>query len=323
MYVIKIFSDFCSSEKAKENYERIYDAFKMSDYGKGKKVYFTEEDVYTHAIILNQAMPPLKILPKNVIGFSFEPYELVHISNRFIEYAKNYIGKYYIGSKHNLEEPFVEGFGYMWFANPRRDIPLSEKKGIMSIIVSEKRFAPGHQYRHQMVEAIIKNHLPIDIYGRGSSFYKNSTDKNNDSLNDSLNNIKGEFHDESPYENYMFSICIENFRNHHYFSEKIMSPLMHNCMPIYWGCTNIHSYFEEVVLLTGDLKKDMNLIVDILHLWTIKPPTNRRLISHKGNGYQAIEIAEGVKNPLAFYKPTYSEKNKKKINLIENIDTLF
>jgi len=288
MYVIKIFSDFCSSEKAKENYERIYDAFKMSDYGQCKKVYFTEEDVYTHAIILNQAMPPLNILPKNVIGFSFEPYELVHISNRFIEYAKNYIGKYYIGSKHNLEEPFVEGFGYMWFANPRRSIPLSEKKGIMSIIVSEKKFAPGHQYRHQLVEAIIKNHLPIDIYGRGCSFYKNSTDKNN-----SLNNIKGEFHDESPYDNYMFSICIENFRNHHYFSEKIMSPLMHNCMPIYWGCTNIHSYFEEVVLLTGDLTKDMNLIVDIL------------------------------KNPLAFYKPTYIEENKKKINLIENIDTLF
>ena len=64
-------------------------------------------------------------------------------------------------------------------------------------------------------------------------------------------------------------------------------------MPIYWGCTNIHSYFEEVILLTGDLTKDMNLIIDIL------------------------------KNPLAFYKPTYSEKNKKKINLIENIDSLF
>jgi hypothetical protein len=35
-----------------------------------------------------------------------------------------------------------------------------------------------------------------------------------------------------------------------------------------------------------------------LHLWTIKPPTNRQLISHKGNGYQAIEIAEGVKKGL-------------------------
>jgi hypothetical protein len=35
--------------------------------------------------------------------------------------------------------------------------------------------------------------------------------------------------------------------------------------------------------------------MDILHLWTIKSPSSRQLISRKGNGYQAIEIAEGVK----------------------------
>jgi hypothetical protein len=34
----------------------------------------------------------------------------------------------------------------------------------------------------------------------------------------------------------------------------------------------------------------------LLHLWTIKSPSSRRLISHKGNGYQAIEIAKGVNN---------------------------
>ena len=44
----------------------------------------------------------------------------------------------------------------------------------------------------------------------------------------------------------------------------------------------------------GDLKKYFKLYD--LPLWTIKPPNNRRLNSHKGNGYQAIEIAEGVKN---------------------------
>jgi len=68
------------------------------------------------------------------------------------------------------------------------------------------------------------------------------------------------------------------------------------------------SFYWETTLLT-DLKKgtiieNKKIIacmttraikIRILHLWTIKPPTNRRLISHKGNGYQAIEIAEGVK----------------------------
>ena len=32
----------------------------------------------------------------------------------------------------------------------------------------------------------------------------------------------------------------------------------------------------------------------VLHLWTIKSPTASAFISHKGNSYQAIEIAEGV-----------------------------
>jgi hypothetical protein len=33
----------------------------------------------------------------------------------------------------------------------------------------------------------------------------------------------------------------------------------------------------------------------VLRLWTIKSQISRQLISGKGNGYQAIEIAEGVK----------------------------
>ena len=32
----------------------------------------------------------------------------------------------------------------------------------------------------------------------------------------------------------------------------------------------------------------------VLHLWTIKSPTASAFISHKGNSYQAIEMAEGV-----------------------------
>ena len=286
MYRIKIFSDFCSSEKAKENYETILYNMGIND-DLNKKVHFTSEDKYTHAIILNQAMPDLLIPKERVIGLAFEPYELLNITPQFAEYAKKHINKYYIGSKHELEEPFIEGFGFMWFANPGRCISLFEKKYRMSMIVSEKRFAPGHQYRHQLVETIIKNQLPIDIYGRGSNFYLSKIDSS------SSTRIKGEFQDESPYMDYMFSICIENFSNNHYFSEKIMSPIMYNCTPIYWGCTHIHSYFEEVILLSGDIMKDMNLLTTILN------------------------------NPTNYYKETNSEKNRKKINLIENIDTLF
>ena len=287
MYLIKIFSDFCTSEQCKKNYENIYQATFMENYGPNKKVYFTTEDNYTHAIIINQAMPGnLNVKKKNVIGLAFEPYEILVPSPTFIEYAKKNIHKYYIGTKKNLPEPFVEGFSFMWFADPHRTIEEKEKKNIMSIIVSEKIFAPGHQYRHQLIEKIVERKLPIDIYGRGSNYYKEKY---------KTNFAKGSFDGELPYEDYLFSICIENFSNQHYFSEKIMSPLMYNCMPLYWGCKNIFQYFdkENIILLTGEIETDIKQIEEILE------------------------------NPKKYYQPTYTKLIQKKINLIENIDVVF
>ena len=287
MYLIKIFSNFCSSEKCKMNYEHIYNAFSNEKYGPNKKVYFTTEDDYTHIIIINTAMPNIdrnKIPKKNIIGLAFEPYELLGLTAPFIEYAQKNIHKYYIGNKNNLPAPFVEGFSYMWYDDPLKPIPIESKKKIMSIIVSEKKFAPGHIYRHKLVEKIIEKNLPIDIYGRGSLYYKKDGD-----------NVKGEFISNEPYKEYLFSICIENFRNNHYFSEKIMSPLMYNCLPIYLGCKNIVDYFKKdsLFFLTGDLEKDIKNIEFILE------------------------------NPDNFYQRTRTEDIVKKINLIENIDNLF
>jgi len=150
----------------------------------------------------------------------------------------------------------------------------------MSIIVSEKTFAPGHIYRHKLVDLIIKNNLPIDIYGRGSLNYK-------------YNRVMGKFEDAEPYENYMFSICIENYICNHYFSEKIITPMMYNCMPIYLGCANINLYVDNVIELEENLEKDLKTIVEIIN------------------------------NPEIYYKKTYTEKNIKAVNLIENIEKIF
>jgi hypothetical protein len=152
----------------------------------------------------------------------------------------------------------------------------------MSIIVSEKQFAPGHIYRHNLVQTIINKNLPIDIYGRGSLDYVGENAR-----------IMGTFNDVEPYEDYLFSICIENYVCNHYFSEKIMTPLMYNCMPIYYGCKNINSYVENTINLTGNILFDINIIVNIL------------------------------KHPQVYYKKTYTVKNIKAVNLIENLPNIF
>lgn len=72
-----------------------------------------------------------------------------------------------------------------------------------------------------------------------------------------------------------------------------MNPLLLNCMPLYYGCHNISEYFDDVLIITGDLNRDMELIINIF------------------------------KNPYGYYKPMYNAKNLKTVNLIENMEKVF
>jgi hypothetical protein len=244
------------------------------------KYCFVNDEQFTHAIIINTIMPNLNIPKENVVGLAFEPIHFLGLTPQFIDYAKQHIGKYYIGDKVDLPDPFIEHFGYMWHSRPSKEITLKPK--LMSIIVSEKQFAPGHIYRHELVKTIINNNLPIDIYGRGSKQYEGDNRR-----------IMGTFNDVEPYEDYLFSICIENYVCSHYFSEKIITPMMYNCMPVYYGCQNVNLYLENTITLTGNILFDLDLIVNIL------------------------------KQPQTYYKKTYSENNIKRVNLIENLPNIF
>lgn len=283
MIKIRFFSNFGESSSVKSVYERLCETHLIHDYGDNKKLVITNNDDYTHVILLNTAMPVLKNIPKqNVIGLAFEPFQFLGLTSEFINYARKYVGKYFIGEKGNLPAPFIEGFGYMWHITPLNYLPLKNK--CMSIMISQKTNAPGHIYRHALVKHILKYNLPIDIYGRGCQYYT--------SLKDSR--IKGKFDEIEPYENYDFHICIENFQTNHYFSEKIMDPLLCNTIPVYLGCRNIKDYFNDnVILLSGNVQDDIILLTNIL------------------------------KNPEKYKKNIKIDEIKDKINLIKNIENLF
>ena len=251
---IKCFASFTTSINMKESYEKFISNTNLDFYGEDKKYTFTTDDDYTHAFIFNTAMPNISHIPKeNVIGFSHEPIEFLQLTPEFISYAQKYIGKYFIGDKKNLPEPFIEGNCFLDCYN----IPLVStyhKFKFMSIMISQKTFAPGHQYRHKLVQAILQTRLPIDIYGRGCGYYNHLRDSR----------IKGNFKTYELYEGYQFNICIENYQTNHYFSEKIINPLLMNITPIYSGCINIASYFPNMYWsLSGDVQKDIQLLHDI------------------------------------------------------------
>jgi hypothetical protein len=253
-YVVRIFSSFCSSTECKTIFETIGEAFLLENYGNTKDIYITDGDDYTHVIILNIARPQLDNIPKeNVVGLAFEPPHFLGLTPSFVAYAQQYIGKYFIGQSFGLPAPFIEHYTFMGHTTPLKSIPAS-KPHKMSIMVSQKTLAPGHKYRHELVSRILASNLPIDIMGRGCKYYPPDS------------RLKGEFHALEPYLSYQFHIAIENFQLNHYFSEKILDPLFCGTTPVYLGCTNIDTYFPEMVIrLSGDVDKDMDLLMSILN----------------------------------------------------------
>jgi hypothetical protein len=276
--IIKMFADYTtSSEQLKTDFELSCAVSQYpSFYGINKRYLVTANEDYTHAIVINTCMPKLRRLPKeNILGLAWEPLHFLNMTPEFVEYAKRYIGRYYISHKGSLPAPFIEHHAFLKHSNPVQEITTKPK--LMSIIVSEKKKAPGHKYRHQLVQQIIRDRLPIDIYGRGSHLYN-------------YEHIQGSFTDETiPFRDYLFSICIENYCENHYISEKLLTPLMYNCKPLYFGCKNVSSYFKNIITLTGNVQQDMNTIKTVLE------------------------------NPEMYYEKTFTLENRHAANLLEHL----
>uniref|UniRef100_A0A6C0DQG8 Fucosyltransferase C-terminal domain-containing protein n=1 Tax=viral metagenome TaxID=1070528 RepID=A0A6C0DQG8_9ZZZZ len=263
---IKIFSDYCTPKAARDDFSSSCFAENQPFYGEGKDFVFTILDDYTHAIILNKAMPKLNIPKERVIGLAQEPIPFLRLNDEFISYAQQYIGKYYVSDKGNLPDPFIEGNAFIYYYRPFPDV---KKPNLISIMVSNKAFSSGHTYRHHLVQRILQTNLPIDIWGRGCFIYERTKDPR----------LKGNFKMYEPYTGYKYHIAIENFETNYYFSEKIINPLLLGTVPIYLGCKNIDKFFpNQYVKLTGNLDIDMN----ILELLCIMPEHYMKTIDIPG-----------------------------------------
>jgi len=252
---IRIFSSFGDSNACKDIYERLCEAPSLSNYGIDNEIYITNDNDYTHVLILNTAMPviPSHIPKQNVIGLAFEPFVYLGLTEEFVQYAIDNIGKYFIGDTMGLPEPFIERFSHMWHNQPSKQLPIKTKT--ISMMISEKASQTGHIYRHELVQKILQTNLPIDIYGRGCRYYYH--------LNDPR--IRGEFIEGEPYNDYQYHICIENCQSNHYFSEKIMNPLIANTIPVYMGCRNIDHYFPNMVIkLSGNVEADISMLRQLI-----------------------------------------------------------
>ena len=123
---------------------------------------------------------------------------------------------------------------------------LFEKKKMMSVVCSDQTWLEGHKNRYAFVNKL-QGHFKdrIDFFGRG---FKPIDDKF-DALAD-----------------YKYSIAIENSSIPGYFTEKISDCYLTHTMPIYYGCPNIHDYFDADSMLVIDINNWNDAIVKIENL---------------------------------------------------------
>jgi hypothetical protein len=70
----------------------------------------------------------------------------------------------------------------------------------------------------------------------------------------------------------MFSLAIENNSEENYFTEKLIDCLATNTVPIYYGCSNIHEYFDIDGFI---IVKDHNEALEIINELTPDDYWNR------------------------------------------------
>jgi hypothetical protein len=154
-------------------------------------------------------------------GWLLEPRELIPDVYRYVESNPHKFKQVFT---HDLElikkvnATFVP-FGGCWI--DKWDHGIHSKVKNFSIIASGKRQLPGHQLRHQIIQAAEGK---IDVFGNG---YTPIKDK-----------IQG-------LRNYRYHFAIENCKRDFWFTEKLIDCLVTGTIPIYWGCPSIYSFFND------------------------------------------------------------------------------
>jgi hypothetical protein len=118
----------------------------------------------------------------------------------------------------------------------------TEKKFLLSHVMSNKNYLLGHQLRHQTRD-IINKPRRFELYFPPSIEMEKKYQL---------------------FENSMFHIAIENTKNVNYISEKIIDCFMSYTIPIYWGCPNIGDYFNTDGIIFFETKEELDHILNNL-----------------------------------------------------------
>ena len=224
MITVNIFDNTCQHHLKEDGYWTSTDKVKPKHIQFLQKLYnYDGITLFTDDYILSEEVE--RVNSKLKVAWCLESPAVQPVVHNYIERVEHkfdYIFTYrndLIKAKPQKYFPNSPGGTYL----REQDFGLyqDQKTKNCSIILSGKNQFEGHILRHQ----IYHNCIGIDSYGWGT---------HNGLLENKIDAFK----------NYMFSIIIENTRQTHYFTEKLIDCLLAGSIPIYWGAPNIGDYFN-------------------------------------------------------------------------------
>lgn len=168
---------------------------------------------------------------ENVIYIIDETHSLRTFNHNFLQQFS-----VVVNCHQPIRHPKIIEFHYLnpWYLKKSHDDLIGEshieKTKNLSVIVSDLALLEGHRKRLGFVRKAVEHFKDkIDVYGRG------------------FNYIEDKWHGIAEYK---YSIAIENNVVKDYFTEKLFECYLSHTMPIYYGCPNVHDYFDASSIIS-------------------------------------------------------------------------
>lgn len=190
-----------------------------------------------------------------LVAFACEPEEIFRGRQIFIQNHRNYD----VLLTH--DEEILKAcpnarlclYGTTWIPQSVYEtIDVSRKQRKISCLTGSKEFTRAHTYRKFLYANQLKIPLPITWF-RSAAGDLLPAYQHNPVI------ASGRFEGKVDlFLDFQFSLVIENSRQTHYFTEKLMDCLLTKTIPIYYGCPNIAEYFDTrgwIILETTDMNE--------------------------------------------------------------------
>ena len=183
--------------------------------------------------------------PQRKVFVNLEPEAIIHTEAYLLQNYKLFslILSYNQHVIDNCPNAIKYVHGTTWIAEKdysEEFLDISKKQYKISVMTGAKCMTEGHAFR-------------IDLYKKQQAFskfpivfWRSSAGQPLPELNPGKNPLLGRDMTSKieMLRDYQFHICIENSRQHNYFSEKLMDCLITKTIPIYYGCPNIAEFFD-------------------------------------------------------------------------------